>query len=76
MPKPVKEKSAKAIAKTAQRTKLVEAPVPCPECGKHMQAVHYYPSKGRPISARGCGTCRKVFATQTWAVLALEVAGL
>ena len=76
MPKPVKEKSAKAIAKTAQRTKLVEAKVPCPECGTHMRPVHYYPPKGHPISARGCGQCRKVYAPATWATLALEVAGL
>ena len=77
MPKPAKTTGAKkAVAKTAQRAKVTEARVPCPECGEHMRPVHFYPEKGHPINARGCAKCRKVYGTATWAVLALEVAGL
>ena len=75
-PKPDEKKSAKAVAKTAQRVKMIERPVPCPQCGKHMRPVNYYPPKGRPVDARGCASCRVVFRPTGWAVLALEVAGL
>ena len=76
-PKPVQKADAtKAVAKTAQRVKMIEAPVPCPKCGKHMRAVHYYPPGGRPIDARGCAPCRTVYRPIVWDILMEGVTGL
>jgi hypothetical protein len=68
-------KTTKAVAKTAQRVKLVEKPVPCPHCeAPKTIAVHYYPPRGRPLDARGCSKCRAVWKGNV--VLARNVAGL
>jgi len=70
-------KTTKAVAKTAQRTKMIEAKVPCPHCGGPATlAVQYYPPKGPSISARGCGKCGVVYQPRDGTVLVRGVKAL
>ena len=72
---PVKGAAAarKPVAKTAQRAKMFEAPVPCPHCeAPKTAAVLYYPPQGRPINARGCAICKAVWHPGSMIVLTRE----
>jgi hypothetical protein len=64
----------KAVAKTAQRVRVIEAPVPCPHCeAPKTMPVLYYPPQGRPINARGCARCKAVWHPGSLTILAREV---
>jgi hypothetical protein len=63
----------KPVAKTAQRVKMIEAPVPCPHCeAPKTVGVLYYPPQGRPINARGCARCKAVWHPGSMIVLTRE----
>ena len=80
--KPAKKKvetKGKATAKTAQRAKVLEQVIPCPDCGSRVVPVQFYREKGHPVDARGCAKCRKVWQRVfggAWLLLAEEVPGL
>lgn len=65
--------SKKAVAKTAQRARVAERRQPCPYCGEGLGfaiSVLFVPDPGRPVNARGCSRCGRVWDHKAGTLLA------